>query len=235
MFFILVMDVLSSLINKAENSTLLHPLSARSMGHRLSLYADDAVMFVTPGTRDVAVVKAMLSKFGAASGLHTNLAKSSILPIRCEQHDVLEMQQRMECAVKEFPCKYLGIPLSIRRLTNADLQPYIDKVADMLPTWRAALMATSGRLILLRAVLTAIPIHLLIALDLSRWFIKAIDKWCRKFLWCGHKELRGGKLSRVMAPGNPPSSTWWPGCVRPRVHGVGTAYAMDVATEDPTS
>lgn len=98
----------------------------------------------------------------------------------------------MECAVAEFPCKYLGLPLSIRRLTKTDMQPYIDKTADMLPGWKAAHMATSGCLVLVKAVLTAIPIHLLLALDLPKWFIKAVDKWRRSFLWRGHKELRGG-------------------------------------------
>lgn len=61
----------------------------------------------------------------------------------------------------------------------------------MLLGWKAVLMATSGRLILVKVVLTAIPIHLLIALDLPKWFIKSIDKWRRSFLWRGHNELRG--------------------------------------------
>lgn len=53
-------------------------------------------------------------------------------------------------------------------------------------------MAKSGRLILVKAVLTAIPIDLLIALDVPKWFVKAIDKWRRPFLWRGRKDLRGG-------------------------------------------
>lgn len=154
MFFILVMDVLSSLIDKAESSGLLKLLAMRNIGHRMSLYADDVVMFASPGTHDVAVIKAALHKFGQVTGLHTNMVKSSILPIGCDDSEVQQMQQHMNCAVAEFPCKYLGIPLSVWRLTKTDLQPYIDKVADMLPTWKAALMATSGRLNLVRVVLT---------------------------------------------------------------------------------
>lgn len=138
------MDVLTSLIDKAEARGLLQPLSTANMGHRLSLYADDVVLFASPGSQDVTTIKAVLLKFGNAIGLHTNLAKSSILPIRCEETEIQQMQQHMNCAVAQFPCKYLGVPLSVWKLTKNDLQPYIDKIADMLPTWKAALMATSG-------------------------------------------------------------------------------------------
>lgn len=204
MLFTLAMDVLSSLIDKAEQLGLLAPLAARNIGHRMSLYANDVVLFTTPSTEDLTVIRMILQKTGQASGLHTNLAKSAILPIRCDEHRVQLLQQSMECTVAEFPCKYLGLPLSIRRLSKADLQPYIDKVADMLPSWKAALMAMSGRLILVRAVLVVILIHLLIALDLLKGFIKAIGKWRRSFLWRGHKELRGGHCpvswSRVTRP-----------------------------------
>lgn len=72
-----------------------------------------------------------------------------------------------------------------------DLKPIIDRIADALPGWKAALMARSGHLILVQAVLTAIPIYLLITLDVPKWFIEAIDKWHRSFLWRGRRDLRG--------------------------------------------
>ena len=66
--------------------------------------------------------------------------------------------------------------LSIRKLTKADLQPIVDKIADMLPGWKAALMSTAGLAVLVKAVLTAVPVYLLIALDVPKWLLRAIDK-----------------------------------------------------------
>lgn len=144
MLFILMMDVLSSLVGKAEAMGLLHPLTSRPIGHRMSLYVDDVVLFTSPNIHDISLIKAVLQKFGHASGIHTNLMKSAILPIRCNEAVVQQIQQHMNCGVQAFPCKYLGVPLLVMKLTKVDLQPYIDRVADMLPTWKAALMATSG-------------------------------------------------------------------------------------------
>lgn len=192
MLFIIVMDVLSRLISKAEERSLLEPLTSKTLQHRVSLYADDVVLFTTPKEEDLALTKALLHKFGQASGLHTNLSKSSIVPIQCDETRVELVRQHMDCQIASFPCKYLGLPLSIRRLTKTDLQPILDKIADKLPGWKADLLDKSGRLILVKAVLTAIPIYLLFALDIPQWFIKAVDKWRRSFLWRGRKELNGG-------------------------------------------
>lgn len=88
MFFILVLDVLNSIVAKADSLGLLRPLASRPLGHRMSLYADDVVLFMTTGTMDMALIKAILRKFGQATGLHTNLANSSILPIICDEGKV---------------------------------------------------------------------------------------------------------------------------------------------------
>jgi len=56
------------------------------------------------------------------------------------------------------------------QMSKADLLPLIDKVADNLPGWKASLMNRAGKLVMVQAVLTAIPIYLMIALDLT-WII----------------------------------------------------------------
>ena len=81
--------------------------------------------------------------------------------------------------------------LSIRKLTKADLQPIVDKIADMLPGWKATLMSTAGRAVLVKAVLTAVPVYLLIALDVPKWLLRAIDKMRRAFLWKGRRQVNG--------------------------------------------
>ena len=60
MLFILVMDVLNSLIEKASVEGLLQPLSTRSIHHRVSLYADDVVLFLRPVATDLQMVHALL-------------------------------------------------------------------------------------------------------------------------------------------------------------------------------
>lgn len=148
-------------------------------------------MFTAANTDDLDLIKATLRKFSNASGLQANMTKSSVVPIRCNEDIVETARQHMDCQVATLPYKYLGLPLSIKRLTKADLQPILDKVADALPGWKAALMARSGRLIMVKAVLTVIPVYLLIPLDVPKWFLKAIDKWRRQFLWRGRQQLNG--------------------------------------------
>lgn len=188
MLFILVMDVLSSLVQKAEELDLIAPIAPRPVGHRISIYADDVVIFASPADGDLTVVKGILQSFGDATGLKVNMRKSSIIPICCDDVQQELVKGELECDVTSFPCRYLGLPLSLQRLTKEDLQPILDKIADALPGWKAAILATSGCLILVRAVLTTIPIYLLIALDAPRWFIKAVDKFRRAFLWRGRKD-----------------------------------------------
>jgi len=69
-----------------------------------------------------------------------------------------------------------------------------------LPGWKAATMNTAGRAALVQAVLTAISIYQLIALDFPKYAIKAIDKIRRAFLWKGRKEMNGGHPNSVKRP-----------------------------------
>lgn len=65
-------------------------------------------------------------------------------------------------------------------------------MGDKLPGWKASLMNMAGRVTWVRFVLLAIPIYLMIAINLPKWFIKAEDKLRRAFLWKGRDQVNGG-------------------------------------------
>ena len=45
---------------------------------------------------------------------------------------------------------------------------------------------------LVRYVLSAIPVYLLVAINVPTWFIKLINKFRKGFLWKGREQANGG-------------------------------------------
>ena len=204
MLFVIAMDVLNHFFKWIEDQGFLSPTPGIG-SFRVSLYADDLVLFVTPHRRDLEVVKATLQIFGLASGLFSNLDKSVATPMHCSDEDMLRVQSVLACGVQQFPCRYLGIPLSVYKLKRADEQPLVDKVAARIPGWKGQLLNAAGRTALISATLSAVPVHTMIAVCLSPWAVKAIDKARRAFLWAGTESVGAGRCKVA-----------WPTCSRPK-------------------
>jgi hypothetical protein len=61
-------------------------------------------------------------------------------------------------SVANFPLKYHGIPLSIKKLPKSSLQPLVDMVDDNLLVSKDRLMNQSERLTLIKTTLSVVPI-----------------------------------------------------------------------------
>jgi hypothetical protein len=75
------MDMLLLMIEKAVAEGLFSALATSGPRHRTSMYADDVVIFLRPTKPDLHICSAIVPDFGVASGLRTNQAKCSLLPI----------------------------------------------------------------------------------------------------------------------------------------------------------
>jgi hypothetical protein len=140
MMFILVMDVLNSLVLKASEQGLLQPLmgGARGQrGRRISLYADDVVLFMQQHPAELSLVKDILRVFGEASGLVRNFSKCSFIPT-CGDQEIQSVQDLFPCNMVQFPCRYLGLPLSVKKLPKAAFYSLIEAITDRLPGWKAS-------------------------------------------------------------------------------------------------
>jgi hypothetical protein len=136
---------------------------------------------------------AILRLFGTATGLRTNLNKSSIIPIACSLNDVTMLTNATECKMEQFPCQYLGLPLSDKRLKRADFQRLLDKFMKKLACWKAKWITMAGRLTLVTSVLFALPAYQLMAIFHPKWLHKQLDKLRRAFLWAASDKVTGGK------------------------------------------
>jgi hypothetical protein len=170
----------------------LHSLEGVNIRSRLSIYADDMVLFVQLFEEDFQCVKTILDCFGSATGLVSNLQKSFVIPIRCNDQAVQMGCNILQCTSSSFPCTYLGLLISDKKLRKSDLMVRVEKVADRLPNWKARLLSLASRTAMVSFVLLAIPIYLLIAMKIPKWVINSIDKIRRGFIWKGRKEVNGG-------------------------------------------
>ena len=102
------------------------PLPGPAISHRASLYADDLVVLVAPLQEDLDCLHRILLLFAT--------------PIRCTEDMINTVQQVFPYVVAPFPCKYLGIPLSLGRLRRVEEQALVDAVAARIPTWKSGLL-----------------------------------------------------------------------------------------------
>jgi hypothetical protein len=86
--FILVIDTLQNIFNKATEASLLSPLRDRAACIWLSLYANDAAVFLNPVRQEVDLVMAIMQRFDEATGLCINVSKTSVAPIQCPGIDL---------------------------------------------------------------------------------------------------------------------------------------------------
>lgn len=130
MLFILIMDVFSNLFKLAENEGLLQGLGVANIRSRLSLYADDVVFFIKPHLEDLRCAKMILECFGGSEWVETNMQKSCAIPIYCDAPLAQDCCNLLQCANAAFPCTYLGLPLSNKKLRRADLWWWVQKIKD---------------------------------------------------------------------------------------------------------
>ena len=134
----------TTLFRSAEAKNLFSPLVDFGVKFRLSLFADDVALVVKPVEREIRVAMQIFELFGDASGLRVNYLKSAVTLIRCEQIDCGHLLQLLPCQAALFPCTYLGLPLSTKRLPKACLQSYVEKLALRLPSWRGNMLDVQG-------------------------------------------------------------------------------------------
>jgi hypothetical protein len=66
LLFILAMEALNGMFLVASDRNLFTPLRIPSLRYRISLYADDVVIFIVPSEQDICLVRVILECFTAA-------------------------------------------------------------------------------------------------------------------------------------------------------------------------
>jgi hypothetical protein len=79
---------------------------------RVSLYAYHAAVFINPTSQDLCTTLLILKIFGQASGLITNVEKTELYPIRCQDINLVQILDA-SLKISSFPLHQLVPPFSL--------------------------------------------------------------------------------------------------------------------------
>jgi hypothetical protein len=189
LLFLLVMEILSKILKKVEDSGLIRGFQASRSGvPGLSishiLFADDTMIMCDADPVQLMYLRLAMTCFEASTGLRVNLGKSEIVPVG----DVVNLRVLADilcCRIGSLPMNYLGMPLGSTFKSTLIWNPIIEKMERRLAGWKRLYLSTGGRLTLLKSTLSSLPTFYLSLFTIPCSIAKRIEQIQRKFLWGG--------------------------------------------------
>lgn len=139
-------------------------------------------------------IKKMLITFHMASGLQVNFQKSSFLGVNVDPLWLRFAAHSLQCKIDALPFTYLGLLNGgiTSRLKTWD--PVLHRMYTKLASWKGKLLYIGGRITLIKACLSNLPLYYLSLFPIPKGIIEEICKIRRKFLWSGDYEKKAFPL-----------------------------------------
>jgi hypothetical protein len=135
-------------------------------------------------------LKFLLICFELLSGLKINYHKSEVIVMGVSSQEQTRVANLLNCKEGEFPLKYLGFPISDRKLTIAELESVVAIVGSRVDPWQGRFMSSVARLILIDTCLSSMPLHMMSLFLLPDRTHAGFDKHRSRFFWEGTRDKR---------------------------------------------
>jgi hypothetical protein len=166
-------------------------------------YADDTVLFLEDDLEKAENLKLVLCAFEKLSGLKINFHKSEIFLFGEAKDKVNEYVYLFGCKEGAMPFKYLGIPMSPRKLSKKDWALVEERFQKKLASWKGKVLSSGGRLVLINSVLSSLPMFMMSFFRIPKGVLSRLNYYRSRFYWqCDEhkKKYRLAKWSILCKP-----------------------------------
>ena len=173
-------------------SPLFKGITRNGIEYKLSLYADDLLLYITDPTLSIPAVSSILKNFSTFSGYKLHLGKSECFPINTAACHIQQSDLPFQFSPSGF--KYLGINVTrtLSSLASANFTPLISKITSDIQRWCNLPLSLIGKINVVK--MNILPKFLFlfqsVPLFLPKHFFDSLDKIISSFIW-------GGKSPRV--------------------------------------
>jgi hypothetical protein len=91
----------------------------------------------------------------------------------------------LNCKVGSIPFMYLGLPIGGDARRLAFWEPLIKSIHSRLSVWGSKYLSLGGRLILLKSVLSSLPVYALSFFKAPSGIVSSIESIVNNFFWGG--------------------------------------------------
>jgi hypothetical protein len=95
-------------------------------------FADDLIIFTRGDTKSVELVMAKLLEFSKSTGLYVNPSKCKIYYGGVDEHTKEVIRRTTSFADGTLPFRYLGVPLTSKKLSIHHYMPLVDRIVDQI-------------------------------------------------------------------------------------------------------
>ena len=179
---------------RLRSSAHLQGVKRASIEHRVSLYADDLLIYITDPVKCANSLIQILDDFGAFSGYKINLQKTVCFPNNSKAKTLTQGQIPFNFSPESF--QYLGINVthSFKGLHKNNIDKLISKVKTDLQKWSKLPLSLAGRVQCIK--MNILPRFLFLfqclPLFLTKTFFKKLDQIILLFVWAG----KGARINK---------------------------------------
>ena len=155
--------------------------------HKLSLYADDLLLYTSNPITSVPSIVNTLNQFGKISGYKINLQKSEMFPLNQAASQISPSHFPFKVVKKGF--KYLGVEITptFSLLFIKNFGVLFEKCKQDMVRWSSLPLSLVGRVNLIKMIVLPKFLYLFqnIPILIRKKFFKTLDQCIASFIWNG--------------------------------------------------
>jgi len=185
LFLIVAEEGLSRIVRQVVDKNLLKGIKVRKKEVDVDIlqFADDTLFFCQAETQNILTIKSILRFFELVSGLKVKFHKSKVGGIGVENLMIDRFSILLYCSKMGIPFIYLGMLVGGSHRKRDFWNSIADKIRKKLAKWRGKVLSIVGRVVLIKSVITPLPLSYLSLFRMLVNVIKEVKIIERDFLW----------------------------------------------------
>jgi len=148
-------------------------------------FADDTLILGEKSWANIRAMRVVLLLFQALSGLKVNFSKSLLVGTNVAPSWLNEAAMVLNCKVGVIPFMYLGLPIGGNARRLSFWEPLLKRFKSRLSGWKMKHLSLGGRLVLLKFVLSSLPVYALSFFKAPSGIVSSIESMLNCFFFRG--------------------------------------------------